>query len=347
METAKKAIQNKLMRWVVSLFGASGLLITFGAGIAVLVILSAVSGQQSVSASQSLPPAVEAYRGQIQSIFAKHSLGEYVDLGLAIMAYESAGVGTDPMNSSESIFNTKYVQMPGGILDPLYSIEIAAQTLQYLKDLAKIQGPEDIEKIRLVVQAYNFGGSYIEWALAHRDGGYTINNAQEFSDMRAAEFKIPVYGDVSYVPNVLAYYRSQSSGELGGGISGTGQLIWPVPGFPGMSRGYGTQPNGEFHRGIDVTQGGILGASIVAADGGVIEIASYGHWSYGNYIQINHQNGCKTLYAHCLGLTAFAGQYVSPGQTIAFVGSTGVSTGAHLHFEVMQGGFLVDPLSVL
>lgn len=136
--------------------------------------------------------------------------------------------------------------------------------------------------------------------------------------------------------------------QNGGNVTGTGQLLWPVPGIYNMSRGFGTQPNGEFHRAIDIAQKGvILGKPIIAADHGTVVIATYGHSSYGNYIRIDHGNGFQTLYAHCLSLSVSPKQVVSAGEPIGYVGSTGNSTGPHLHFEVFENGSLIDPLTVL
>ena len=75
-------------------------------------------------------------------------------------------------------------------------------------------------------------------------------------------------------------------------------------------------------------------------------IASY-HWSYGNYVVVDHGNGLSTLYAHMSALTVSAGQSVSAGQQVGLVGSTGSSTGPHLHFEVRINGSNVDPAPYL
>ena len=86
------------------------------------------------------------------------------------------------------------------------------------------------------------------------------------------------------------------------------------------------------------------GTAIYAAAAGTVTTASYG-WGggYGNYIIINHGKGVQTLYGHCSSLNVSQGQYVSQGQLIARVGSTGQSTGNHLHFEVRVNGIAQDP----
>ncbi len=100
---------------------------------------------------------------------------------------------------------------------------------------------------------------------------------------------------------------------------------------------YGTR---LFHNGVDI--GADTGTPIVAALSGVVEKAEYND-SYGNYIILNHGKDFKTVYAHCSTLKVSVGDGVTQGSTIALVGSTGVSTGPHLHFEVRRGEYRVNP----
>lgn len=137
-------------------------------------------------------------------------------------------------------------------------------------------------------------------------------------------------------------------------------LAWPTPNYYNVSSTYGYRSfDNSFHRGIDIT-GGIMGASIVAADDGVVAYVTntcthnYGKNSscgcgggYGNYLTIAHNDGTySTLYAHCKDIYVTKGQAVTKGQVIAAVGSTGYSTGAHLHFEVLKNGKNIDPQSM-
>jgi len=123
---------------------------------------------------------------------------------------------------------------------------------------------------------------------------------------------------------------------------GTGYFINPLPGSMITSR-YGTR-SGGFHRGQDMAKSS--GSSIYAADGGTVIFAG---WlpSYGYTVDINHGKGFTTRYAHCSDLYVSAGEKVYQGKTIAAVGSTGVSTGPHLHFEVRKYGSLVNPASYI
>ena len=98
------------------------------------------------------------------------------------------------------------------------------------------------------------------------------------------------------------------------------------------------------HQGIDIAGGGDYGQPIVAADGGKVTWAGNDGGGYGNYVMIDHGNGYMTVYAHACEVACSTGDYVSQGDTIAYCGSTGNSTGPHVHFEIRVDGTQVDPL---
>ena len=126
-------------------------------------------------------------------------------------------------------------------------------------------------------------------------------------------------------------------------IDGESEYIGGAAGSPFAEdwRGHVTCEFGNGHRGIDLAFP--KGTPIRAVASGTVVLARYGHYSYGNYLVIDHGGGVTTLYAHCSALTVATGQTVSAGQVIARVGSTGNSTGSHLHLEVKQNGTLVNP----
>ena len=99
-------------------------------------------------------------------------------------------------------------------------------------------------------------------------------------------------------------------------------------------------PNFLFEARIDI--GASSGSAIVAAAAGTVVVSTYSY-SAGNYIMLNHGGGVYTVYMHCSQLLVSEGQQVSQGQTIAKVGSTGYSTGPHLHFGIRHGGRYVNP----
>lgn len=126
-------------------------------------------------------------------------------------------------------------------------------------------------------------------------------------------------------------------------------FTWPCPSSTRITSDYGprespTQGASSFHKGIDI--GAARGADIVAAADGKVIVATYSN-SAGNYVTVDHGGGLYTVYMHCSSLTVSKGQKVSRGQVIAKVGSTGISTGNHLHFGVSLNGSYVNPWNYL
>jgi murein DD-endopeptidase MepM/ murein hydrolase activator NlpD len=133
-------------------------------------------------------------------------------------------------------------------------------------------------------------------------------------------------------------------------VRGTGQFRWPVPGHGDVSSGFGNRFHPVFrvyrqHMGIDIAAP--HGANVIASDDGRVIISAYNS-SYGNYIVISHGNingeNLTTLYAHLSTRRVSEGDIVSKGQVIGRIGSTGISTGPHLHFEISVNGRQINPL---
>ena len=123
---------------------------------------------------------------------------------------------------------------------------------------------------------------------------------------------------------------------------GTGTFVWPAVGgyiSSNMGARWGAQ-----HRGIDIARPSNY--TIKASDNGVVTFTGW-DGTYGNKIVVNHNNGYETIYAHLSSITVSVGQVVGQGAKIGIMGSTGNSTGTHLHFEVHKNGSLINPLSVL
>lgn len=134
-----------------------------------------------------------------------------------------------------------------------------------------------------------------------------------------------------------------------------GTFLWPVPGYYKITSHYGSRW-GTTHRGIDISGSGIMGAEITAANSGEVIFVyngcshNYGKkkscgcgGGFGNYCMIDHGGGYVTVYGHASKITVKEGQHVTTGDVIGTVGSTGYSTGAHLHFEVRVNGERKDP----
>ncbi|HRR77978.1 MAG TPA: peptidoglycan DD-metalloendopeptidase family protein [Ruminococcus sp.] len=152
----------------------------------------------------------------------------------------------------------------------------------------------------------------------------------------------------TYVPSAPTYQETT--------VYASG-FAWPTPGFYYISSPYGSRW-GSFHRGIDVGDAGIHGAAACASKSGTViamnstcthdcaKTSSCGcGGGYGNYVLIAHDGGYSTMYAHLASVCVSVGDTVSQGQTIGYVGSTGWSTGAHLHFEVRLNGTAQNPMN--
>lgn len=170
-------------------------------------------GTSSGIATANVSAEVLQYRPLVERIAARYGMENYVELILAVMMQESGGRGTDPMQASESGYNTRFPRGPGTITDPEYSIECGIQALRDVLTKAGCTGPADLDRIKLALQGYNYGSAYIDWAM-ERDGGYTKENAIAYSDMMCSRpnWHYDIYGDKEYVEHVLRYYIISSPG---------------------------------------------------------------------------------------------------------------------------------------
>ena len=142
-----------------------------------------------------------------------------------------------------------------------------------------------------------------------------------------------------------AYTGSDETPDSGAAAYSTGSFIFPVASYTYISSRFGERIHpitGELknHNGMDIASN--MGTTVYAADGGRVVLAEW-YGGYGNCIMIEHGNGYKTLYGHLSVISVKNGQTVNQGETIGQVGSTGNSTGPHLHFEVYLNGGRIDP----
>lgn len=288
---------------------------------------------------------VEQYSPLISKYAKEYGISEYTELIKAVMMQESGGRGSDPMQASECGYNTKYPNRPGAITDPEYSIKCGVQMLASVLKAAGCKSPSDMEHIKLALQGYNFGGGYITWAL-EKHGGYSKANAVEFSKIQAKKTGMSAYGDPDYVEHVLRYYPF---GNPSYGIvnTGPGKLGLPIQ---NMKKGNITSPFGHRsspggigstnHKGLDIAFP--TGTHVLACEAGKVEVAGW-NGGFGKCIIISHGGGLKTVYGHLSRINVTKGQAIVRGQFIGEVGSTGDSTGPHLHIGVMVNGQYVDP----
>lgn len=161
--------------------------------------------------------------------------------------------------------------------------------------------------------------------------------------------------------------ESESGGSSGGSVSidtgaatqidAGGGWVWPTPGVYTLTAEFGESRSYESHGGVDI--GASMGTAIYAANSGTVvssnnscnHVSSGGNWcdcggGYGNFVWILHDNGYETIYGHMTTTAVGAGDRVSAGQLIGYVGSSGWSTGPHLHFELRIGGVRSNPLNL-
>jgi LysM repeat protein len=139
-------------------------------------------------------------------------------------------------------------------------------------------------------------------------------------------------------PGVAKVLGPGACGSIVDGAVGVGAFIWPANNH--FLSGFDYNPSAN-HSGIDVD--GETGDPIYAADNGVVVYAGWNNWGYGNVVVINHGNGWQTLYAHLSAYNVACGSSVFQGSVVGAMGSTGNSTGSHLHYEMMYNGGKVNP----
>lgn len=167
------------------------------------------------------------------------------------------------------------------------------------------------------------------------------------------------YKELENIQAELRRIAEVASKNNGGGNYSGGTLQFPCPGFSRISSRFGSRGaplagGSTYHKGVDLAAP--MGTSILAAESGTVIAVSktcthnYGKskscrcgGGFGNYVMVNHGNGLVTVYAHCTSINVGLGEKVTRGETIATVGSTGASSGFHLHFGTLLNGTYVDP----
>lgn len=177
--------------------------------------------------------------------------------------------------------------------------------------------------------------------LASQQRRHVAAQVAEMEDLSAAE-EAQLEALIREREAELAAQR-KAAGIAGPTEGGSGMFAWPVTGTITSPFGWRSNPFGgspEFHQGLDIAAPS--GTTVTAAAGGTVIMAQW-YGGYGNYILIDHGGGYSTGYGHLSAIYVSQGQSVSRGQAIGAVGSTGQSTGPHLHFEVRINGKPVDP----
>lgn len=180
-----------------------------------------------------------------------------------------------------------------------------------------------------------------------REAYELIAGLQNDIDRAVEEYEINAAAEdemIAYFDELSKQFAREQEEALRSALA-NGTFIWPVPDCTLLTSRFGYRMHPilgyeRFHAGVDI--GAKAGDTIIASDGGTVAVAEYSD-SYGNYVLINHGNGYTTLYAHMSSMAVEAGQAVEQGDTLGYVGSTGWSTGPHLHFEIRYNDEKTDP----
>lgn len=213
-------------------------------------------------------------------------------------------------------------------------IEISKQTLENNK--------AELESIKETKVAKS---QALESTKAQKNKQVAALNEEE----KALQEKIDEYQkNVADLEEQIKKAATTNNSNLNSSYNGSG-MIWPTPNCRYVTSPYGKRIHPVygyqgFHTGMDI--GANNGSAVVAVQDGVVSLASW-NGGYGNCVMINHGGGISTLYGHASKLAVKVGQTVKQGDVIMYVGSTGVSSGPHLHFEVRKNGSHVEPSQYL
>lgn len=208
------------------------------------------------------------------------------------------------------------------------------------------QKKQELEDTQASQKEYQENLSYKvdELAASEAEQAALAESIQAYKAESEAEYD-RISNEMQDVSNQIAALSAQSAASSGVPYSGT--FVWPTPSCTTTSSVYGYRVHPiygtvKFHAGEDIPAS--YGAEILAAASGTVTTAGWVS-GYGNYTVIDHGGGTMTAYGHQSSILVSVGQHVEQGQLIGYVGSTGNSTGPHLHFEVYQNGSTVDPKS--
>lgn len=353
---ALKAVQAVMAKIATSKFvvAGGGLLVAIVVPLIISIPIIMIAGMTTITGSEeeqslellvgSLSPDVLQHEDKVVEELTKYGLEKYKDLILVIIHLESGGTLPDVMQSSESIGLP-----PNSITDPNKSIEVGIK--HFAKGIEQmISSGVDIQTL---IQAYNFGNGFISF-VASNGGKWSQELSNQFATQQAKKLGWSSYGNPNYVTKAMQFLTIEGdSASLNLSFDLEGQkLPFPVPNNTTISSPYGprthpvTQIKNTFHTGVDFPAP--YGSPIISvADGIITKTVNVDNGGYGLYVMVDHGSGVVTLYAHNSKNNVTVGQTVKAGDVIGFIGSTGTSTGNHLHFEVRKDGNYTDPANWL
>lgn len=243
------------------------------------------------------------------------------------------------------------------LLDDIHRLD--EEKLQLEKDVAQLEDAKaELEKEKQDLEdertALDEEKSYANKLAAQYTEEYNsyetqIANLEYLKATYAEEKRVSLAEIEAYEKKIDEIIRQAQLAASNSVVYDQGEWQWPLdPRFTLITTYFGYDAwRGGNHGAIDIGNGGINGANIYAMKGGEVIVAKTTYtagYDYGMYVVIDHGDGYQSLYAHCSAIYVTVGQMVNKGDTIAAVGSTGFSTGPHLHFEIRKDGSRVDPL---
>ncbi len=313
---------------------------------------SAAHPESTASANQSQPVVNLPTSGQAQNIAAISSIGRQLNLKTDISQQASYQITTYQVMKGDSVFAIAK------------QFNIKPESILYSNKNTLHDNPQNLTP-GMTLEIPPVDGLIYTW----KDGDTIDSVAKEFKakpedilnwpgndiDLTNPQIKpgtvIMIPGGqrelISWLEFVPTYQRGNgtATSELGGGscpnLAGSPPYLWPTNG-PHTISGNDFSPT---HLGIDITA--FEGTPVLASGAGVVVYAGWSQYGYGNVIEIDHGGGWATVYAHLSQFNVKVCDYVSAGQVIALSGSTGNSTGPHLHFEVRKNGTAVDPWQIV
>jgi murein DD-endopeptidase MepM/ murein hydrolase activator NlpD len=270
--------------------------------------------------------------------------------------FQSSGIEFDPFdNSISTIISAKhrdkvitYTVKSGDTLAQIANtFKITVDTIKWANNLKSdtiTAGDElQIPPVTGVVHKVASGDNIYTIAKKYNVDAQNIVNFP-FNDFADPDSFLLTPGQVLYIPGgtieIKPVYQPGVSyyAKIQAGVQGTSAFLWPTSGII-------TSYPVSYHMALDIANA--AAPPILASDTGTVTFAGCLNWGYGCHIIIDHGNGYQSLYGHLSSIEASPGQAVSKGQRIGIMGSTGRSTGTHLHFEIRSGGVLLNPLNFL
>lgn len=281
------------------------------------------------------PILANSYPGRVPSALAEFTPPSAVVSSIDFSEY---GVQTDRSEKPRDQVETYIVQKGDTLAKIAEKFGVSVDTIKWSNDLKRDSlsiGQElKIPPVTGVIHKVREGETVYTIAKRYKTDAQKIVNFpfNDFADLDTFALNV---GQTLVVPDGVmpqapAIIRPLPPIAAGG----TGQLLWPVGGVI-------SQYPVWYHNALDIANPAAPG--VAAADGGVVLLVEYLRYGYGHYLIVSHGEGLSTLYAHLSDIYVRSGDQVARGQIIGKMGSTGRSTGTHLHFEVRKNGVVVDP----